>query len=67
MPPSGGARPGSGRKRCDPTCRSIHLNCAIIPALWEELRKREVKTGVYRTQIVRAILSDVLIGGVVTR
>ena len=63
--PQGGARPGAGRKRCDSAHRSIRLNCSLPPPVWEELTKREAKTGVYRSQIVRAILIESLLGGTV--
>ena len=53
----GAARPGLGRKRCP---FSHHLNCAIPPPLWSELKRREAKTGLYPSRLVRAILSDAL-------
>ena len=65
-PLQGGARPGAGRKRYDPAQRTHRLGCAIPPPLWKALKERETKTGLYPTQIVRAILTDALIGGVVT-
>jgi hypothetical protein len=65
MSQRGGARPGCGRKPQDPAHRSTRLSCNLPPELWDELQKREAKTGVYHTQIAKAILSDALIGGVV--
>jgi hypothetical protein len=61
--PCGGFRPGSGRKPHPPSSRSHQLNIAIPPLVWAELEKREAKTGVYPTAIIRSILTDVLIGG----
>jgi hypothetical protein len=59
--------PWRWEERCDPGQRSIHLNCALPPPLAEALRQREIKLGVYRTVIVRSILNDALLSGVVQR
>ena len=55
------------RKPHDPAHRAHRLACSLPPPLWEELEKRSSKNGLYRTQIVRAILTDALIAGIVQR
>jgi hypothetical protein len=62
--PRGGFRPGSGRK-----CRTdtVRMGCTVPSALAEELKRREVKTGVSRATIATLILSDALIGGIAQR
>jgi hypothetical protein len=63
MPAHGGSRPGAGRKHRD----NVRLMCTVAPEVLEALAQREAKTGLYRTQIVSAILTESLIGGIVQR
>lgn len=59
----GGKRPGSGRKPSPTTM----IHCSIPIRALEVLKTREALTGTYRTRIAAEILTDVLIGGTVSR
>ena len=59
----GGKRPGAGRKPGD----SVTIRFAIPRPIYNELRRQEAQSGVYRTRIAAAILREEVVGAIVDR
>lgn len=61
--PRGGKRPGSGRPKLD----NVRIECMVPRLALEKLIEREASKGTYRTRIAAEILTQELIGNVVSR
>jgi hypothetical protein len=59
----GGRRPRAGREERD----MVRVQCSILRPLYEELCAREQATGIYRTQIFSALVSEELASGILDR